>query len=90
MNLGEAAQKEIKGKNMDYYLAQTKEVRDKTLAELKQRDDKWLAAVDPAFFNKQPTNNYCKWFHVCEHIGNHRGQISWIRNRLPGSRTGKD
>jgi hypothetical protein len=29
-----------------------------------------------------PTNNYCKWFHVCEHESNHNGQIKWIRGRL--------
>lgn len=90
MNLGEAAQKQIKGKDLNYYLSHVKEVRDKTLTELKKRDDQWLASVDPAFFDNQPTNNYCKWFHVCEHIGNHRGQISWIRNRLPGAKGGKD
>jgi uncharacterized damage-inducible protein DinB len=90
MDLGEAAQKQIKGKSLDYYLGSLKEVRDQTLAELKKKDDQWLAAVDPTFFDGQPTNNYCKWFHVCEHIGNHRGQITWIRKRLPGAKAGKD
>ncbi len=90
MSLGEEAQKQIKGNNLDYYLESLKEVREKTLSELKNRDDKWLAAVDPSFFGKQPTNNYCKWFHVAEHIGNHRGQITWIRKRLPGAKAGND
>ncbi len=86
MNLGEAARKQFKGKDLAHYLAELEEVRAKTLAELKKRDDRWLAAVDPAFFNNQPTNNHCKWFHVVEHIGNHRGQISLIKKRLPGAR----
>jgi hypothetical protein len=30
-----------------------------------------------------PTNDYCKWFHVCEHESNDDAQIKWIRNRLP-------
>lgn len=90
MNLGEAARKQIKGKNLDYYLSSLQEVRNKTLAELKKRDDQWLAAVDPSFFDGQPTNNYCKWFHVCEHIANHRGQITWITGRLPGAKGSKD
>jgi hypothetical protein len=90
MNLGEAAQKQIKGKPLEYYLERVNEVRDKTLSEFKKRDDGWLAKVDPAFFDNQPTNNYCKWFHVVEHIANHRGQITWIRNRLPGAKAGKD
>ncbi|WP_197901577.1 DinB family protein [Rhodocytophaga rosea] len=90
MGLGEEAQKQIKGKPLDYYHSQLKEVRDKTLSELKQRDDQWLMTVDPAFFSDQPTNNYCKWFHVAEHIGNHRGQITWVRKRLPGAKAAKD
>jgi len=42
------------------------EVREKTLAEFRKRDDAWLVAVDKAWF-WGPTNNLCKWFHVCEH-----------------------
>jgi hypothetical protein len=41
-------------------------------------------------FNKQwpwgPTNNYCKWFHVCEHESNHNGQIKLLAKRLPGAK----
>lgn len=32
-----------------------------------------------------PTNNYCKWFHVCEHESNHNGQIKFLRKRIPGA-----
>jgi len=88
MNLGEPARKQIKGHELDYYLDALKEIREKTLAEFKNRDDKWLAEVDPAFFGGQPTNNYCKWFHVCEHEANHRGQITIIRKRLPEANKG--
>ena len=84
MELGEEARKQIKGNNLDHYLSNMKEVREKTLAELKKRDDKWFQAVDPAFFDNKPTNNFCKWFHVCEHEANHRGQIALIRKRIPG------
>lgn len=84
MELGEEARKQIKGNNLDYYLSNMKEVREKTLAELKKRDDKWFQEVDPAFFGGKPTNNFCKWFHVCEHEANHRGQIALIRKRIPG------
>ncbi|HEY0678697.1 MAG TPA: DinB family protein [Chitinophagaceae bacterium] len=90
MSLGEEAQKQIKGNNLDYYLTALKDVREKTLAEFKRRDDKWFAEVDPAFFGGKPTNNYCKWFHVCEHEANHRGQITMIRKRLSGSKSGGD
>lgn len=86
MSLGDKGRKTIKGNNLDYYLSTLAEVREKTLAEFRKRDDQWLAAVDPSFFQKQPTNNYCKWFHVCEHESNHNGQIKWIKGRLPGAK----
>ena len=31
-----------------------------------------------------PTNNFCKWFHVCEHESNHNGQIKWIEGPIAG------
>jgi uncharacterized damage-inducible protein DinB len=87
MELGDEGRKQIKGNNLDYYLSTLQEVREKTLAEFKKRDDKWFAEVDPSFFGNQPTNNFCKWFHVCEHEANHRGQMTVIRKRLPGKET---
>ena len=90
MELGDEGRKQIKGNNLDFYLSTLQEVREKTLAGFKKRDDKWFAEVDPAFFGGKPTNNFCKWFHVCEHEANHRGQIAVIRKRLPGKEGGKD
>lgn len=84
MELGDEGRQQIKGNNLDYYLSMLQEVREKTLGEFKKRDDKWFAEVDPSFFAGQPTNNFCKWFHVCEHEANHRGQMTVIRKRLPG------
>jgi hypothetical protein len=83
MDLGEAGRKQIKGHDLAYYLQSLQRVREYTLAEFRKRDDKWLAQVDPAFFDHQPTNNYCKWFHVCEHESNHNGQIKWLKSRIP-------
>ncbi|MFT3701992.1 MAG: DinB family protein [Agriterribacter sp.] len=85
MNLGDAGRKDIKGHELDYYLDILKQTREKTLAEFRKRDDKWLMTIDPKFFGEQPTNNYCKWFHVCEHESNHNGQIKWLKGRLPGA-----
>ena len=87
MELGDEGRKQIKGNNLDYYLSALQESREKTLNEFKKRDDKWLAEVDPKFFGGLPTNNFCKWFHVCEHESNHRGQMTVIRKRLPGSKS---
>jgi len=88
MTLGEEGRKQIKAHNLDYYLSALQEAREKSLAEFKKRDDKWLAEVDPHFFGNKPTNNYCKWFHVCEHEANHRGQITLVKKRLPGKESG--
>jgi hypothetical protein len=81
MNLGEPARKTIKGNNLDYYLNLLRETREKTLAELKKRDDKWLTIMD----TDAGANNFAKWFHVAEHESNHNGQIKFLKSRLPGA-----
>ncbi len=83
--LGQKAREVIKGNDLDFYLTKLKEVREHTLQELAKRDDDWLMAVDKDW-PWGPTNNYCKWFHVCEHESNHNGQIKWIKSRLPSAK----
>ena len=85
MNLGDAARKTIKAHPRDYYLGILRETRAKTFAEFKKRDDRWLMAVDKDW-PWGPTNNLCKWFHVCEHEAHHVGQIAFQRKRLPGAK----
>lgn len=82
MNLGEPARKAIKDNGLDYYLDLLRETRAKTVAELKKRDDKWLAILD----KEAGANNYAKWFHVAEHESNHNGQIKFLKSRLPGAK----
>ena len=82
MNLGEPARRSIKSNSLDYYLDLLNKGRDKTMAELKKRDDKWLAALD----TEAGMNNYGKWFHVAEHESNHNGQIKFLKSRLPGAK----
>jgi uncharacterized damage-inducible protein DinB len=83
MELGDRGRKEIKGHDLDFYLGKLDEVRAKSLAEFKKRDDAWLMTVDKTW-GWGPTNNYCKWFHVCEHISHHAGQIDILIKRAPG------
>ena len=85
MNLGDAGRKAIKGHDRDYYLNILQDTRAKSLAEFRKRDDAWLMAVDKDWF-WGPTNNFCKWFHVCEHEAHHTGQIAFLRKRLPGAK----
>ena len=87
MNLGDAGRSTIKGHDRDYYVAILHEVREKTLAEFKKKDDAWFLAADKTW-PWGPTNNLCKWFHVCEHEAHHTGQIALLRKRLPGAKPG--
>jgi Protein of unknown function (DUF664) len=89
MDLGDAGRKTIKGHDRDYYLNILREVRAKSLAEFKKRDDAWLMSVDKDW-PWGPTNTYCKWFHVCEHEAHHTGQIAMLRKRLPGAKPGAE
>jgi hypothetical protein len=82
MSLGESAREKIKGNSIDYYLEKLEQVREVTKKEFARRDDDWIMKSEP-FFGGEPTNNYCKWFHVCEHESNHNGQIKMIKKRLP-------
>jgi hypothetical protein len=74
MRLGDLGRRLVNGHELSFYLDTLKEVREHTLAELGKRDDEWLMAVDENWF-WGPTNNLCKWFHVCEHESHHLGQI---------------
>ena len=82
MGLGDKGREQIKGHDIDYYLSKLAEVREFTKKEFAGRGNDWLNKTEP-FFGNQPTNNYCKWFHVCEHESNHNGQIKFIKKRLP-------
>lgn len=85
MNLGDAGRATIKGHDRDYYVNILHEVREKTLAEFRKKDDAWFLAADKTW-PWGPTNNLCKWFHVCEHEAHHTGQIALLRKRLPGAK----
>jgi uncharacterized damage-inducible protein DinB len=84
LKLGSRARREIRGCHLDHYLTILEDVRARTLAELARRDDDWLYEETP-FWGRLPANNYFKWFHVFEDEINHRGQIRWLRKRLPES-----
>lgn len=79
-NLGDSGRRVFKDKPLSFYLDKLNEVREFSKKELKNRDDSWLME-STEFFGNQPTNNYCKWFHVVEHESNHNGQIRYIKGR---------
>ena len=82
LKLGANGRRLLRGHTLDHYLAELHEVRRATLQGLAVRDDEWLersVTVAPKI------NAHWAWFHVAEDEINHRGQIRWLRARLPKS-----
>jgi uncharacterized damage-inducible protein DinB len=80
LKLGADGRRSLRGHALEHYLDELTAVRRRTLDELAARDDAWLdrsVAVAPRI------NAHWAWFHVAEDEINHRGQIRWLRARLP-------
>lgn len=80
--LGELGRKKIKGHDIKYYLDILNGIRNNIYKLLKTKDDEWLEKKIPFIENFQ-SNYFHVWFHVIEDEINHRGQINWLRKRLP-------
>lgn len=80
LDLGEEGRRELRGRELQWYLDALAETRGATLAALAERDDSWLEAPLKAAPN---LNAHWAWFHVAEDEISHRGQIRWLRPRLP-------
>lgn len=75
--LNDEAKNILQGRPIQHYLDLWNEVRQKTLAELKTKDDTWFASeIDEGL------NYHWVWYHVMEHQANHMGQIALVKNRL--------
>jgi len=80
LKLGATGRRMLRGRPLEHYLEELTAVRERTLNGLAARDDAWLErAVSPA----PKINAHWAWFHVAEDEINHRGQIRWLRTRLP-------
>jgi uncharacterized damage-inducible protein DinB len=82
LDLGDEGRRQLRGRDLQGYLDDLARVREGTLAALAERDDDWLErplAAEPKM------NAHWAWFHVAEDEISHRGQIRWLRARLPGS-----
>jgi len=58
-------------------------VRERTLDGLRAVDDAWLARSATLPWLRRPATHLWAWYHVMEDELNHRGQIRWLRSRLP-------
>jgi uncharacterized damage-inducible protein DinB len=76
--LNEESKRQLKEKPMRYYLDLWNQLRQKTLAGLKTKDDAWFASEI-----YEGMNYHWAWYHVMEHQANHMGQIALVKNRLP-------
>lgn len=81
MYLGDPARREIRGHEVTYYLDQLRCIRTHTLEQLRQLDDEWLWRE--ASWGNRTVNHYWMWYHVYEDEINHRGEISWLKSRIP-------
>ncbi|WP_228853525.1 DinB family protein [Aegicerativicinus sediminis] len=82
-NLSDPSSKTIKGNKIEYYLQIMDEVRKDSLAGLKEKDDTWLLSLDETISTPEtPINKFWRWFHACEHMSNHNGQIKFLKSRL--------
>jgi len=80
LDLGDEGRGVLRGRNLQSYVDELASLREVTLANLARRDDAWLEAPLPA---KPEANAHWAWFHVAEDEISHRGQIRWLRARLP-------
>jgi uncharacterized damage-inducible protein DinB len=85
LKLGAEGRRALRGSPLEHYLEALAAARRDTLEALAGRDDDWLErAVRPA----PAINAHWAWFHVAEDEINHRGQIRWLRARLPARDVG--
>lgn len=78
--LGPEGQRTLRDRPLQHYLEDLASARRDTLKALASRDDAWL---DRSVSLAPKVNAHWAWFHVAEDEINHRGQIRWLRARLP-------
>jgi uncharacterized damage-inducible protein DinB len=80
LKLGVDGRQSLRGYPLEHYLEALSSARTATLAALATRDDAWL---ERSLTSVPRINAHWAWFHVAEDEVNHRGQIRWLRSRLP-------
>jgi uncharacterized damage-inducible protein DinB len=82
LTLGAEARRLLRGRSLEHYVHELTEARRITLAGLASRDDEWL---EQSLRAAPAMNAHWAWFHVAEDEISHRGQIRWLRARLPSA-----
>ncbi len=73
----------IQGQSLEQHLDRLARVRARTLAGLLAKDDAWLSRTFTLPWTSEPANNRWALYHLLEDELNHRGQIRWLKTRLP-------
>jgi uncharacterized damage-inducible protein DinB len=84
LKLGAEGRRSLRGYPLEHYLEALAAVRRVSLDTLATRDDDWL---ERTVSSAPKLNAHWVWFHVAEHEIGHRGQIRWLRARLPNAVT---
>ncbi|MYL39985.1 DinB family protein [Halobacillus litoralis] len=85
LELGPTARKQIRKKDLEYYLNELAGVRERSLYKLRGYPDEWLFE-EKQWDNGTLYNNYYLWFHVLEDEINHRGQIRLLKRLISDNR----
>ena len=83
IRLGPTAWAAARGRTLEEHVARLTAVRERTLSGLQAVDDAWLARHTPLPWLRSPATHLWAWYHVMEDELNHRGQMRWLRARLP-------
>ena len=83
LKLGANGRHLLRGRALEHCLDELAAIRRVTCEALAARDDVWL---EREVRHAPKINAHWVWFHVAEDEVNHRGQIRWLRSRLPGRR----
>jgi uncharacterized damage-inducible protein DinB len=84
LQLGANGRRLLREHPLEHYVGELSASRQATLDALAQRDDAWL---ERSVAQAPRMNAHWAWFHVAEDEINHRGQIRWLRARLPGKQS---
>lgn len=85
LQLGPAAWAAARGRSLAAHLERLRAVRARTLDGLRAVDDARLADSVTLPWLRGPATHLWVWYHVVEDELNHRGQIRWLRSRLPAT-----
>lgn len=86
LTLGAEGRRLLRDKPLEHYIHELSEARRLTLEALAARDDEWL---ERPLIAAPAMNAHFAWFHVAEDEINHRGQMRWLRARLPSAAKSK-